>query len=287
MTELIVSVIPNLTRKNAIAVTHALCETLSRLQIDYLLPDSVRAAFPEMASGLFVSDETLFNTTDIVMPVGGDGSVIRAAKNAALHHKKILGVNAGNLAYLCGVDEQELPLLKSLLTDEYTVQRRMLMETETVRDNAVISTDLCINDIAFCRGKNIGLIDLSVRANGKPIADYIADGVIFSTPTGSTAYSMSAGGPIVEPTLEAILVTPICPHSLMFRPYLFSPETEFVVSAKKKNELTDVFYTCDGIATLPLHENECVRIRKASITADFISITTDNFIDVLNKKIRN
>lgn len=284
---MMVSVIPNLTRKNARAVTGALCETLERLQIRFLLPVSVRDAFPEFSAAVFVSEDVLFSAPDVVMPVGGDGSVIRAAKNAALHHKKILGVNAGNLAYLCGVDERELPLLESLLTGGYAVQKRMLLETATLVDGAVVSSDLCINDIAFCRGKNIGLINLGVQANGKTIADYEADGVIFSTPTGSTAYSMSAGGPIIEPTLEAILVTPICPHSLMFRPYLFSPETEFIVTAKKKNENTDVCYTCDGVETLPLPENGFVRIRKASITADFISITTDNFIDVLNKKIRN
>ena len=284
---MIVSVLPNLTRKNARAVTTALCGTLSRLRIEYLLPTSVREAFPDETPGVFVSDEALYSAPDVVMPVGGDGSVIRAAKNAALHNKKILGVNAGNLAYLCGVDEQELPLLERLLSGDYTEQKRMLLETQTVSDGAVIGSDLCINDIVFCRGKNIGMIDLSVRANGKPIADYIADGVIFATPTGSTAYSMSAGGPIVEPTLETILVTPICPHSLMFRPYLFGPETEFLVSAKKKNENTDVCYACDGIETVPLPENSFVRIKKAGITADFISITNDNFIDVLNKKIRN
>ncbi len=287
MDAMLVSVIPNLTRKNARAVTQALCETLVRLEIGWLLPASVREAFPDMDPGVFATDEMLYSAPDIVMPVGGDGSVIRAAKNAAPRRKKILGVNAGNLAYLCGVDERELPLLKSLLTGDYTVQRRMLLAAETVRDGAVIASDLCINDVAFCRGKNIGLIDLSVRANGKPIADYIADGVIFATPTGSTAYSMSAGGPIVEPTLETILVTPICPHSLMFRPYLFGPDTEFIVCGKKKNETTDVCYSCDGIETLLLEENDFVRIRKAGITADFISITSDNFIDVLNKKIRN
>ena len=284
---MLVSVIPNLTRKNARAVTQSLLETLAGLGIGYLLPEGVRDAFSAVGDGSFAADDVLFGAPDVVMPVGGAGSVIRAAKNAALHKKKILGVNAGNLAYLCGVDERELPLLKSLLTGEYTVQKRMLLETHTVVDDVVTASDLCINDIAFCRGKNIGLVDLSVRANGKPIADYVADGLILATPTGSTAYSMSAGGPIVEPTLETILLTPICPHSLMFRPYLFGPDTEFIVCAKKKNDSTDVCYTCDGIETLPMPQNGFVQIRKASITADFISITSDNFIDVLNKKIRN
>lgn len=284
---MIVSVIPNLTRKNAQRVTAALCAELKNLRIEYYLPAEVAHAFPGEEPARFQPPSALYSVPDVVMPVGGDGSVIRAAKKAAIHGKKILGVNAGNLAYLCGVDEHELHLLAALLTGDYTVQKRMLLQTETVCAGKTIRKDLCVNDIAFCRGSSIGMVDLSVSANGKLIADYIADGAIFATPTGSTAYSMSAGGPIVEPTLEAILLTPICPHSLMFRPYIFASQTDFIVRGRKKGEVYEVCYTCDGEETLILPEDGCVRIRKADITADFISITNDNFIDILNKKIRN
>ena len=282
-----VSIIPNPTRENAKSVTLELCAALRQYQIDYMLPIYLRALFPTENDDCFVDEATLYRDCELVMPVGGDGSVIRAAKKAAACSKKILGVNAGHLAYLCGLDVTELHLLKALLEGRYTVQKRMLLQAQTIEHGEIQQTYLCMNDIAFCRGKTIGMIDLSVSANDKPIADYMADGLILATPTGSTAYSLSAGGPIVEPTLEAILLTPICPHTLAFRPYIFAPDTVFHVRGRKKNESTDICFTCDGEETIPLSESCVVRVCKSDISVDFISITNDNFIDVLNKKTRN
>ena len=282
-----VSIIPNPTRANAKDVTLELCTALRQYQIDYVLPERLREFFPTENTDRFVPEDALFEDCEIVMPVGGDGSVIRSAKKAAAYSKKILGVNAGHLAYLCGLDVEELSLLKSLLDGSYSVQKRMLLQAETIENSVIKQTYLCMNDIVFCRGKTIGMIDLSVSANDKRIADYLADGLILATPTGSTAYSLSAGGPIVEPTLEAILLTPICPHTLAFRPYIFAPDTVFKVRARRKNEQTDICFTCDGEETIPLSEECVVRVFKSDISVDFISITNDNFIDVLNKKTRN
>ena len=282
-----VSIIPNLTRKNAAAVTLSLTRALDRIGVGYSLPAALREAFPTLDVARFKEDDALYGDCEVVMPVGGDGSVIRAAKTAVLYGKLILGVNAGNLAYLCGVDPTEMTLLEALNTGQYTVQERMLLETRAILPNGTEQKNLCINDVAFCRGGRIGMIDLAVSANGKPIADYVADGVIIATPTGSTAYSMSAGGPIVEPTLQAILMTPICPHALEFRPYIFDPGTEFVIRARKRDGSPAVCYTCDGDVTLPLDPETAVIVRRSSYSAKFISITNDNFIDILNKKIRN
>ena len=225
---------------------------------------------------------------DIVMPVGGDGSVIRAGKRAAACGKRILGVNAGNLAYLCGLNPEDFALLPKLAAGDYSIQRRMLLSAEFYRDGVLTGTELCLNDMVFCRGEKIGLVDLSVQADDKPIADYIADGVIFATPTGSTAYSMAAGGPIMEPTLDAVLLTAICPHSLAFRPYIFGADTVFTVRGRERTEGASVCWSCDGERTVSLLENETVKLRKAAVAAEFISLKTDNFIDVLNQKtLRN
>ncbi len=284
---MLVSLVPNLTRRRAADVTLRLTAALAGQGIGFRLESDLRDAFPSLPESAFVPADELYRDCDIVMPIGGDGSVIRAAKTAVRYGKQILGVNAGNLAYLCGVEPESFGLLERLLTGDYRVQNRMLLDCEARRPNGSLRRDLCINDVAFCRGARIGMADLAVRANGKPIADYVADGVILATPTGSTAYSMSAGGPIVEPTLEAILLTPICPHSLYFRPYLFGPETEFVVSARPRDGGSPVCYTCDGEETVPMDDGTEVTIRRSRYTARFISITNDNFIDILNKKIRN
>ena len=284
---MLVGVIPNLTRRSAGAVTQALLRELARLEIAYLLPARLRQDFPSAPAGVFAEDDALYSACEVVLPVGGDGSVIRAAKQAALYGRRVLGVNAGRLAYLCGLDPETLPLLERLLTGDYTVQRRMMLRAELFRGNEKQREEFCVNDAAFCRGKNIGLIDLSVSADGKPIADYIADGVIFATPTGSTAYSLSAGGPIVEPTLNAVLLTAVCPHSLTFRPYLFGADTEFIVRGKKGQRTSDVCLSCDGEDSVDFPEDAWARITKADRYAEFISITNDNFIDVLNKKTKN
>jgi len=282
------AVIPNLTREKAKGITLSLIKELNKLKIDVLISEELKKDFPEVKSCFFVPDNELIPASDVVFPVGGDGSVIRAAKRAAAGGKKILGVNAGNLAYLCGIDSEDIPLLSHIVTGDYAIQRRMLLEASLYIDGKLSEKELCVNDIVFCRGQKIGLVDLSVRANEKPIADYIADGIIFSTPTGSTAYSMSAGGPIVEPTLEAVLLTAICPHSLAFRPYIFGADTVFTVSGRQKTEGTDICYSCDGEKTTALWDNSYMEIRKSDITAEFITVKSDNFIDVLNKKtLRN
>ena len=282
-----VAVVPNLTREKAAGIARALCARLDGLGVEVLLPEKHKEAFC-MPGCTFLPEEALYTSCDIVMPVGGDGSVIRAGKRAAAKGKRILGVNAGRLAYLCGLDPAEFDLLPQLLSGNYTLQKRMLLQAEIYENGALQSTELCLNDIVFCRGQTIGLVDLMVKADEKPIADYIADGVIFSTPTGSTAYSMAAGGPIMEPTLEAFLLTAICPHSLAFRPYIFGADTVFTVREKTRTEGAEICYSCDGEKTLPLGETGEVRIRRADIAAEFISLKSDNFIDVLNQKtLRN
>ena len=281
------AVIPNLTRARAPGITLSLVRALNAANIDVLMSEQLSAVFPQEACA-FLPEDALIAECDVVMPVGGDGSVIRAGKRAAKCGKRILGVNAGNLAYLCGLDETDFYLLPKLVSGEYSIQRRMLLSAAFYENGQLTDTELCLNDIVFCRGEKIGLVDLSVCADDKPIADYIADGVIFSTPTGSTAYSMAAGGPIMEPTLEAVLLTAICPHSLTFRPYIFGADTVFTVRGRERTEGGNVCWSCDGERTVALGPGGTVTIQKAEISAEFISLKTDNFIDVLNQKtLRN
>ncbi|MBQ7688832.1 MAG: NAD(+)/NADH kinase [Clostridia bacterium] len=282
-----VSVIPNLTRANAKSVTDALLEQLRRLALAYYLPLSQRAAFPLEDARCFLPEEELFSAGEVILPVGGDGSVIRAAKRAALHGKRVLGVNAGRLAYLCGLDVAELPLLEALQTGDYTVQRRIMLQARTYLGNELLREDLCINDVSFCRGRSIGLVDLQVSADDKPIANLLADGVIFATPTGSTGYSLSAGGPVLEPTLDAVLLTAVCPHTLAARPYIFHADTRFTVRTVRGQRTSDVCCSCDGEETFDFPDGAWAEITRAGTAAELISITNDHFIDVLNRKIKN
>lgn len=281
-----IAVIPNLTRHKARDVTFALCRELHNVGIDFCFSDKLKNELCEIPDKYFEDNEVFIKNSDIVISVGGDGSMLRAAKAAAGENKNVLGINAGRLAYLCGLDKNELSLLSLLKEGKYTVQHRMMLNVTVIKDNKTVFEDVCLNDAVFSRGADLRLIDLNVKTGGRDIADYLADGAIFATPTGSTAYSMSSGGPIVEPTLEAILLTPICPHSIAVRPYIFSGNAEFEVSVKIVEGGADrVYLFCDGGEAVPVDCDSVVKIRKSEIKSGFISIKTDNFIDVLNKKL--
>ncbi len=279
-----VAVIPNLTRNKAKEVTSAVCKELEKNDIEYCFCDNLRNELFDFSDHVFVKSDDFIKKSDIVISVGGDGTMLRAARLAAKEKKNILGVNAGRLAYLCGLDSDELHLLSCLKNGAFTVQKRMMLSAEVYNEGKKVFSAHCLNDAVFSRGTDLRLIDLSVKTGGRDIADYLADGAIFATPTGSTAYSMSAGGPIVEPTLDAILLTPICPHSLAVRPYIFSGESEFEICVKDEDAKA-VFLSCDGGEPVNLTKNDTVKIKKSEMSASFISIKTDNFIDVLNKKL--
>ena len=282
---MIVSVIPNLTRERAAEVTLAVCARLRELGVSVRLDAAMENCLPTVPGADFVPPEPLYRDCDFVVVIGGDGSVIRAAKAAAPYGKKLLGVNAGRLAYLCELDATELDRISALVTGAYAVKKRMMLKAEFYEDGVLKYADTCINDVIFARGREIRLVDIRVKANGKVIADYIADGVIFATPTGSTAYSLSAGGPIIEPTVDVISLTPVSPHSLICRPYIFAADTEFEVTSRKRDDGENVYFSCDGGESLLLPPGGCVKITRAETDALFVSVKPDNFIDVLNQKM--
>lgn len=281
-----VCIIPNLTRKKTAEVTEDICRVLDGVGIRYAFDASLRGETCLPDGGTFLPERELMEFCDTVISVGGDGSVLRAAKIAVRYGKQLIGVNAGNLAYLCDINADETALLAHLADGAYSIREHMLLRAEKYKGGERVFSDICVNDIAFARGAEIGLTGLHIKANGKTIADYRADGVILATPTGSTAYSMSAGGPIVEPTLDAMLLTPVCPHSLFFRPYIFGADTEFEITVSGDSRRS-VYFSCDGSKSVRLEKNSVVKVSRAEEKIKFLSIKSDNFIDVLNNKIGN
>lgn len=276
---------PNLTREKAEDVTLAVCRKLAELDIGFVFDIPLTQQLANVQGAKFAPREECLPECEFILAVGGDGSVIRAAKTAAAAGKKLLGINAGRLAYLCDLDADELGLLSALVTGDYRVKKRTMLDAELIVDGKTVFADSCLNDIVFARGREIGLVDISVSANGSKISDYLADGVIFATPTGSTAYSLSAGGPIIDPETDVLSLTPVCPHSLTSRPFIFNADTCFEVRTVKRADSPDVFFSCDGGSSVLLPENGIVKIRKSDTQVDFVSIKTDTFIDVLNKKL--
>ena len=223
------------------------------------------------------------NWVDVIIAIGGDGSFIHAAKTAALHKKPVLCINAGNLAFLAGLEGNESELLEKLISGEYVTDKRLLLEVKAKTDNNCEFLGYCLNDVVVARGQDIRLIDLDVFCDDRKINSYRADGVIISTPTGSTAYSWSAGGPVIDPNLQCIMLTPICTHSPLNRSLVFNDKSCLTVKPTVNNQKISV--STDGDESIILQNNTEIIISKSELYAEFIRIKTDEFFDILNSKL--
>lgn len=277
-----IAILPNLTRETARDTTRQICAQLTRFGACALLDEAIRTEFAE-TNARFLPQNEMLDACDLVIAVGGDGSIIYASHKAIAANKPVLGINAGRLAFLAGLEQHELPLLRRLLTGEYKTERRMLLQAQILGGGAVLHEALCINDAIFSRMGAAKLTGVQVLVDGRETCNYLGDGVIVATPTGSTAYSLSAGGPIVDPSLESLMLTPICPHSLSGRSLLFAPQTELTL---RPTTDTPLGLTCDGGDPLPVPKNAEVRIRRAETSAYFIRIKTDSFIDIYHTKMQ-
>ena len=222
--------------------------------------------------------------SDVMIAVGGDGTIMHAAKHSIAYDRLILGVNAGHLGFLAQAEPDRLPaLMERLLSGDYTEEKRIVL-CASIEGGSRKTVGYALNDAVVSRDFGCGLIELSLSCNGKYLDSFRADGVIFATPTGSTAYSMSAGGPIVDPTVDAILMTPVCPHKLTARPLIFSASKELSVCSTRPGQ-DRICLSLDGGAPVLLEENERVTICKAPRAARFINFGEQEFFEVFSEKI--
>ena len=273
----------NLTREHAREVTLDVCRELSRLGADVLMETSLAPVFGG-EKVRFLEKEQALARCDLMIAIGGDGTFIHAAHDAARFDKEILGINAGNLGFLAGLEKSELHLLRALTEGNYQIDRRMMLCVEHYEKGALKEKHYCLNDAVFGRGVSMRLCDISVYCGDRLMNDYFADGLIFATPTGSTAYSLSAGGPVLEPTIESVIVTPICPHSLFARALIFRPESVFTLKINN-TPLCLPLLSCDGEQTLKVSKESTFTIRRANRSCKIIRIKTESFTDVLSRKM--
>lgn len=220
---------------------------------------------------------------DAAVAIGGDGTIMHAAKAAAPAGCPVLGINAGRLGFLAGLEKNELDALPALLTGRFAAEQRRLLEVCVMRDGACHSRVLAINEAVVSRGGLSRLVDLRVEDRGCPLLSCRADGVILATPTGSTAYSLSAGGPVVDPALDCLLVTPICPHTLAARCHVLPPQAELTVWAQVDGG--DAYLTVDGEESIAIGPQDAVTVRPAALCARLIRIKDTTVSTVLNEKL--
>ncbi|MBQ3150944.1 MAG: NAD(+)/NADH kinase [Clostridia bacterium] len=277
-----IAIIPNMTREDAASVTADVIKELDTLGIEYMLSNELFGVI-RGKSAVCCDEEQMLHDCDTVIAIGGDGSIISAAHKALRFDKPVLGVNAGRLAFLAGLERHELSLLRSLIDGEYSVDKRMMLCMQIIRDGQVLCEDLCLNDAVISRTGAAKLTGVAVKADGRKFCEYLGDGIIVATPTGSTAYSLSAGGPVVDPSIESILLTPVCSHSLTARPMIFGDSTTLELSCTTSGETS---VTCDGREPFIIPDNAVIRIFKAEKYAYFIRIKSDTFADVLMNKLK-
>lgn len=229
--------------------------------------------------------DSVYAEADILVVLGGDGSILEASRRALQRGTPILGINLGRLGYMAELEMSELDQLSKLFTEEYTLERRSMLRVELLNaKGGLVSFCYALNDAVISNGSISRIIDLELLEGGNPVTSYRADGLIIATPTGSTAYSMSAGGAIVDPRVDCFCVTPVCPHSFIARPLIFAGSSVLEVRNICAREKV-LYLTVDGRMNFELYRNQSVRIRKSSMETKLIRIKSCGFYKKLRQKM--
>lgn len=231
--------------------------------------------------------QSIADEAELVVVLGGDGTLIHAAGILRLTGREVpvLGVNLGSLGFMTEVPVGDLyPVLDAVLLGNFTAERRMRLSVEVERGGRVIHSGDVLNDAVINKGALARMIDLEAFVDGRRLTTYKADGVIVSTPTGSTAYSLSANGPIVVPTLEAVVVTPICPHALSQRPVVLPASSQVELQLSHSNG--EVYLTLDGQSGLPLQQGDLLRLHRSPRPLLLVKNPQIDFFGLLRAKLR-
>ena len=223
---------------------------------------------------------------DLCTVLGGDGTMLAAAGWASRTGTPLIGIDLGRLGYMSELGIDEIEKLNAVFEGRAFTEERMMLDAEVVRGGAVRARSTALNEIAVTRGKVTRLIDLELRCDGEPVGSYRADGLIVATPTGSTAYSMSAGGPIVDPSLELMTASAVCPHGLSFSgSMVFAPGSTLDISVSSKYN-GDIYLTADGRESVELFSEDTVRVRRSGSVTWLMKIGKNSFYKTLANKFK-
>jgi len=277
-----IGIYPNFAKQNSI--------NLSKNVIEWLLEKNIKVFLTEDKAMTLDLPELGLNWTgfikqsDIIVILGGDGTLLKVARKVAPNETPLLGVNLGNLGFLTEVEVPELfDALTKVLNNDFVIEKRMMLEATVLKHNIEFQNFIALNDVVVTKGPFARLVHLEVYVNNEYIETYPADGLIVSSPTGSTAYSLSAGGPIVNPNVDLLLITPICPHTLHSRSIIISEDEKIRVVIKADHR--DIMLTMDGQQGFKLRPNDEVIVKKANCYTKLIRLKKRSFYEVLRKKI--
>jgi NAD+ kinase len=288
--------LPAVRRVGIVAKSNLLAAKPHLMEIaDWLRTHGVEAVFETATAALVpstdhrsVDKDALAADVDMVLVLGGDGTLLSMADRIGEAGSKIpiLGVNFGSLGFLTEVTLPELyPSLEAALAGRARIEERMMLRSTTTRGGSQLGQQIALNDVVITKGARSRMIDLSVQVGGEFVTRVKADGLIIATPTGSTAYNLAAGGPIVQPNMDALILTPIAPHTLTNRPVVI-PATSTVRVTPVMEERAEVFVTFDGQEGFQLQAGDEIEVRRADSPMRLIKPSTRSYFEVLRTKLK-
>ena len=276
-----VGIIGKRSNREAVAVVRSLVDWLRERQVEAIVEGEMAATVGDVRSW---PEGEISDELDVLIVLGGDGTLLSAMRRAGEKEVPILGVNLGGLGFLTEITQDELlPVLEKVLHGEFRTHDRVALRASVIREGKEVATFRALNDAVINKGALARIITLKTTINGEYVATFRADGLILSTPTGSTAYSLSAGGPIVYPSLSTIIMTPICPHTLTNRPIIVPDNV--VVGASLDSESEEVLLTVDGQVGFPMKHGDTVEVKKAPGRVLLIESPYKGYFEVLRTKL--
>ena len=262
----------------------ALFNKIVSLGAQIVLSSSLRDFYAEYDAGLYFTDKGLDDASpDVIFVLGGDGSFISAARNHS--DIPIIGINFGNLAYMAELESSETEYIEKIINGEYAIEERIMLDAIVRRgDETIRMTKPAFNDVVLSNGPLPHVITFDMLLDGHNAQSYKSDGMIIATPSGSTAYSMSAGGPVLDPSLECIVATPICPHAIGQRPVVLSSSVEICFDNIKWRK-DNVYLSADGDEVIELCPGDRVTIKKSEKKAKIAHVKNSQFLKVLGDKM--
>jgi NAD+ kinase len=265
-----------------------LTEWLAARDIKLVGGPEVERARVEAATGCaidVVEHGQLAANVDLMVVLGGDGTMLTTARLLGEHDIPVLGINYGRLGYLAEFrNEEMIAALEAILSGNYRIDRRVMLEAELHRGDEVLARNRVLNDVVISKSALARIIEMEIWLNGQYVNSYRADGLIVATPTGSTAYNLSAGGPIIYPSMNAVAIAPICPHTLSHRPIVLPDDARIEIYLKTDNE--EVILTLDGQVGVPMKYEDRVVVSKSRATFSLVQPANRNYFDVLREKLR-
>lgn len=278
-----IGIVPNLLKDKDLETTQVVVNWLIKHQFEVYLTQHIGSLLDERVH--MFDEEQLYKKCDAIIAIGGDGTILSVAQKACLYEVPIIGINLGRLGFLADVETSEVEqFLPRLLTKEYTIEERMMLSVRVIDPSGECHKFYALNDAYVARGSSSRISEFEIKVNEQFLDLYPADGIIIATPTGSTAYNLSAGGPIVAPSVSQMMITPICPHSIYSRAVILA-DTDHIQIKTNNYDGTTLELVIDGQMKMNITPMHFIEIEKAPYTTKLIKLSDLHFFEILRNKI--